>query len=93
MLRPAAEASGSDPGRPDIEDPPLQPDDIPREHPSVRSDDKARRRHDALNLLMVIDLSCESLLQRLAPGDPMREEVEQIAEARAQLAAYFETRG
>lgn len=54
------------------------------------SRDPIRRRHDAVNLLMVIDLACESLLQRLSPTDPLRDDIEQIAEARSRLLLYFE---
>jgi hypothetical protein len=50
----------------------------------------SRNRHDAINMLMVIDLACENLLAQLAPGDPIREDIEQIAEARRQLVIYLD---
>ena len=57
-----------------------QPDD--RDQPEG---DPSARRHEAMNLLMLIDLACENLLQMLPPGDPLREDVRQIVEARERL--------
>ncbi|MDA8018591.1 MAG: hypothetical protein MPN21_14215 [Thermoanaerobaculia bacterium] len=50
-------------------------------------------RHAALNLLMVIELSCEGLLRSLPAEHPGRENVEQIAEARRQLSELMDNAG
>jgi hypothetical protein len=60
---------------------------MPDDGEQREADRAARRRHDAVNLLMVIDLACESLLQQVGLDDPMREDLDQIVEARRQLMA------
>ena len=46
---------------------------------------KGGSRHEALNLLMVIEISCAKLSETLAEPEPLRREVDRIQAATSRL--------
>lgn len=58
--------------------------------PEAWRDRMSGLRHEALNLLMVIDLACESLQHSLPHGHRSRDDVEQIATAQRRLAELID---
>lgn len=64
------------------------------EPPEAKFTSLSTFRHEALNLLMVIELACENLLDELPGSNTLREDVLQIAEAKKRLVKLLEgTRG
>lgn len=64
------------------------------EPPEGRITSLSELRHEALNLLMVIELACENLLEENPGSGSLREDVQQIAEAKRRLVKLLEeTRG